>query len=194
MSLSLPYDITLDGGVNASHVQSNFQTIADKFGALEAADMPTLALPSAQLTASSVEEFINLEFKWGTVIPGVAATALTTGIKSTLGVHGTGVYTIAGGRVDYNFTGGTPAAGNTFTVLAGEWAGLTNTFTTTSTLVNTTSVYTSATAVSGSSNLTINTSTFTGPMTIALNITAVNGTQPTSGTLSVTLRVTRGLQ
>jgi hypothetical protein len=193
VSLSLPYDVTLDGGVNASHVQSNFTTIANKFGALVAADMPSLILPSSQLTASSVEEFIRLEYDG----PGVGAVwpaASTTVPVDIIRIPGSGVYTVVGASytavVPTGGTGGTVTG--SLSINAGTLSG--TDFASSSTIVASVAMSNSLTAAGKTvgGDLTISTATFTGPIYIALLSTLVGTT--TVPRVRVTLRVTRGLQ
>lgn len=184
MALSLPYDIQLDGGVNASHVQANFQAIANKFGTLEASDMPSLALPSTQLTASNVEEIVPLIFDID------ATKTVTNAVKVIVPVSGTGSYTVQDGRYcTFGLAGGSAAAGNSFVIEAGSYvAGV---WTATSTIATVSSWSASYTATQAA--MTISTGAFTAPTQLALRITA-NATPPTSGTLAVSLRITRSLQ
>jgi hypothetical protein len=193
VSLSLPYDTTLDGGVNASHVQSNFTTIANKFGALTAADMPSLILPSSQLTASNVELIIPLRYEF--------STAATTGLKALCPLPGTGAYTIqsityaifnpaaATPTTSVALTGGTPASGNTFVIEAGTLT--LGAWVVTNTPLASTQFYTTATGAITSGTVAI--SAEQAPISLGLRVTAVN-TPPTSGAIHVSVRLTRGLQ
>lgn len=192
MALSLPYDITLDGGVNASHVQSNFQTIANKFGALAAADMPGLALPTTQLTASAVEELIPLEFD-GPGIGLVWPAASTTVPVDIRRIPGSGVYTVVGATYTAMIPTGGTAGGTTgsLSINAGTLSG--TDFASSSTIVASvamTNIAAAGRTVGG--DLTINTAAFTGPIYIALLSTVIGTT--CLPRVRVTLRVTRGLQ
>ncbi len=182
----LPFDLTLSTTLSNSQVQANDAALDTAIsGNLTEANLSSATrIPNAMLATSNVEELIQFNF--------IHSVALTPGNKFNVNIHGTGTYTIVGGRYSFTCSGGTPAAGNTFQILAGNYNG--TTFVTSSTLVNTTSFYTSAGNVANSADLTIATSTFTGPTTLVFPISAVSGTPPTGGLISATLRVTRSLQ
>jgi len=192
LALSLPYDITLDGGVNASHVQSNFQTIANKFGTLVAADMPSLALPTTQLTASTIEEIITL--KWDIAsTPAVWPAASTTVPLDIIRIPGSGVYTVVGASYTATVPTGGTGGGTTgsLSINAGTLSG-TN-FASSSTIVASvamTNIAAAGQTVGG--DLAINTAAFTGPIYIALLSTLAGTT--CFPRARITLRITRGLQ
>ena len=189
----LPFDLTLSTTLSNSQAQANDAALDTAIsGNLTQANMSAdTRFPNAMLASPNVEELIVLPFVFGSF--NGAASGLTVGNKVAAGIHGTSNYTILGARLDFNCVLGTAAAGNTFQILAGNYTG--SGFTTTSTIVNSTSFYTTpVTGVNGSSNLTLASTSLTAPTTLLLNVNAISGTPPQGGLLVVTLRVTRSLQ
>lgn len=182
--MALPETLTSGTLADPAKVMSDLNYLDAKSDNITEINTPNAKFPNSNLANPNVEELVNLTFTLG--------AALTTGIKCHADIQGTGAYTIVGARYSFNMSGGTAGAGNTFQILAGAFNG--TTFTTTNTVVNSTSFYTAAGNVANSADATLVTTAQTGPITFALNINAISGTPPTSGTFSVTLRIKRALQ
>lgn len=168
-TLLLVHDAILDGGITPANLADDFTLDAQ-----------------TQLTNNKQEITVSLS------IPVTAA--LTTGYKAyhTLIAGG---YTVIGAYLTTQLTGaGAPTGTGTLTVVAGVYTA--GAFVTANTVISSTTFY-SATPTATSANLTgsISTSSQTGAVTLALNITAVPSVNPpTAGFMQLTLVLKRALQ
>lgn len=188
MALTLPYDITLDGGVNATHVQADLQAIANKFGSIDQNDLSgSIVLPSGKLSAQNVELEVDLE--WGV---GASAGVAIPSASTTVPLHfrrfpGTALYTIQ--NVSFAYTCVTAGTAGSVSLVIGNITA--NVWTTVSTVVVSTPLATVTSGQSAYGEYALSTTSFTAPNAIALLPTA-NGTALYRYT--ATLRLTRSLQ
>ena len=193
MAVSLPFNITADLGANASHIQSNFQALANKFnGAINANDLdPGIVLPSANLSANQVEEIVEFTLNPRLATGAVLGAASTTVPYQFVRLGGTGAYTVVSASFAYTVVTGGGAANGSISIRLGNIVG--NLWSTSSTIVA--PIALTGTLVAGQSasgDFALATTTFTAPTGIALMPEGAGATNVIS--LTVTLRLTRSLQ
>lgn len=173
-------DAALDTAISGNLTQANFSAATQ--------------IPNSMLASPNCEGQITLRYDFG--------AAATTGLKDLIFLGGNATYTLqsisytifnpaaATPTTSLALTGGTPVAGNTFVVEAGNITA--GAWVVSNTILASTQFYSSATATQTASG-TLATSTETAPIAIGLRVTAVN-TPPESGAVHVTIRYTRTLQ
>lgn len=142
---------------------------------------PDMRLPLVNLATPNAEQNWNF--------PLFIQAALTTGQKTGLKLSSSALYSVVSGAALWNGTGGTPAAGNSWTLLYGQYAA--SGFVSAGMVASGT--YFGVGASAGELGFTPLVSTIQGPTSLVLNISQVT-TPPTGGHLSVTLQGYRNLR
>ena len=191
----LPNDLSDDTVVSLTAVQQNDAALDTAIsGNLTQANMSAATqFPNSMLATSNVEEIITLE--WNTGVAVGAAAPLLPAASTTVPlmfkrIGGSGSYTVQSASYSYTvLTSGTVNGSISVrygTVSANVWA-------TSATMVASTTMNGTVTAgQSAVGDLSLTTSTFSGPLSIALMPEGAGTTSVIR--LSITIRLTRALQ
>jgi hypothetical protein len=191
----LPNNLAADTVVSLTRVQQNDAALDTAIsGNLTQANLSSATqIPNSMLANSTVEEIITLEWNNGVAV-GAAAPILpaasTTVPLQFKRVGGSGTYTVQSASYSYTvLTTGTVNGSISVrlgTVAANVWA-------TSATMVSTTTMNGTVTAgQSAVGDLSLSTSSFTAPLSIALMPEGVGTTSVIR--MSITIRLTRALQ
>jgi hypothetical protein len=191
----LPNNLAADTVVSLTRVQQNDAALDTAIsGNLTQANLSSAtSIPNSMLANSTVEEIITLEWNNGVAV-GAAAPILpaasTTVPLQFKRVGGSGTYTVQSASYSYTvLTTGTVNGSISVrlgTVAANVWA-------TSATMVSTTTMNGTVTAgQSAVGDLSLSTSSFTAPLSIALMPEGVGTTSVIR--MSITIRLTRALQ
>jgi hypothetical protein len=180
MAVTLPYPTLGPGVISDDEINSNFSTLASKFGSITNSDIRANAGVSIDKLSASYE-YITIKL-FDTATTG-------TGIKDFVPIYndGKGAWTVAGAGYIMSDAGSTSP---TFTIIFGYPTDASTTFNTSTTVV----AATTPTASDGNyrhANLTLNSTTITPTSnneSLALNIT---GAGTASGTLWVSVLLKR---